>query len=94
MKSLEDRVKFLEGEYEKLYHINELLSAYIPKLTEANIKYLEGCTEYYFSLLRDVKKLRDILGTVLDDLQVHYKSHFDEVNKYFDKSKAKRHKYT
>jgi len=78
---LEDRIERLEKFYEEVYHNYELLSIYIPRLTEANIKYLEGCTEFYFQMQRDVSKLRDILGGMLDDLQIHYKAHSDEVKR-------------
>ena len=92
--NLEERIDRLEKLWEKWYQTYELLNFYVPRMTEANIRYLEGCTDYYFAMERDVSKLRDILGGILDDLQLHYKTHnLDKKKKEEYAFKRKRTRY-
>ncbi len=87
--TLEQRLKRLEEGYERLYHTNELLTIYIPKLTAILIKYFKTSENLRYDIFGDFKSLQSVLTNILDDLQVHYKEHFDEIKRRVDASKRK-----
>lgn len=87
MADLEERIDRLERLYEKLYHETELLSIYIPRLTDTLIKHFSASQKLRYEIFGDLRSLQSVLSNILEDLQVHYKSHFDETKTKVDASK-------
>lgn len=87
--TLEQRVRRLEEGYERLYHTNELLSIYIPRLTDILIKYFKTDENLRYDIFGDFKSLQSVLSNILEDLQIHYKAHSDEIKRKVDASKRK-----
>ena len=80
---LTERVEKLSDLYGDVLHTYNLLSVLVPRSADANIKFLNGCGDYYFKMRDDVAKFRDILLTTLDDLQEHFKSHsLDKIERF------------
>lgn len=73
--SLEQRVDRLEKLYQTLYHEIELLSIYIPKLTDILIGYWSTSGKHRKAVLND-------LHTIRDAIDEHFKTHYlDKKNK-------------
>jgi len=58
---LEDRVKELEELWEHDHHTIELLSIYIPKLTDILIRYWGASGRHRTAVLGDLRGIRDAL---------------------------------
>ncbi len=83
---MEERIDRLEELYEKVYHDYELLSIYIPKLTDILIRYWGATGKHREAIFGDLRGIRDAVDE-------HFKSH------YLDKKKreeyaSKRKTYT
>ncbi len=91
--TLEQRLRRLEEGYERLYHTNELLAIYLPKLTDILIKHFNASHELRQEIFGDFRSLQSVLSNILDDLQIHYKSHSDEIKRKVDASKRKANDY-
>ena len=88
-KELRERIDRLEKLYGGLYHTMELLSIYIPKLIDILVKYFGASQKLRYEIFGDFNSVQSVLRNILDDLQVHYKSH----NELFEKKKSKQYKY-
>ena len=75
MKTVEERLDFLEDEYNKLYHTDELLAIYIPKMCDFLDKYLVKSREYRYDVSKDYSNIRDLLHILDSEIQTHFKSH-------------------
>ena len=76
--TLEERVKALEELWEKDHHTIELLSIYIPRLTDILIRYWGASGKHRKAVLGDIRGIRDALDE-------HFKTH------YLDKKKRKEY---
>lgn len=83
MQTLEDRIDRLEKLYEKSYHEMELLSIYIPKLTDILIKYFNTSERHREAVMRDYL---NVVGHIND-----LRKKFDEFEK--PASRKKVYKY-
>lgn len=90
---LEERIERLEKLYEGIYHDYELLAIYIPRLTDILIKYFQTGNSLRYDIFGDFNSLQSVLTNILDDLQIHYKAHSDEVKRKVDASKRKTNRY-
>jgi len=72
----EQRIDKLEKLYETLYHEMELLSIYIPRLTDILIGYWSTSGKHRGAVLTDIRTIRDAIDE-------HFKTH------YLDKKKGK-----
>lgn len=85
--NLEERIDRLEKLYEKAYHDYELLSIYLPKLTNILIRYWEASGKHREVVLGDIRGIRDAVDE-------HFKSHYlDKKKKEEYASKRKRYTY-
>ena len=73
--TLEERIERLESLYEKVYHENELLSMYIPRLTNILTKYFGESGKHRYAIMRDFEFTRDVVRMIDTDMQDHFKSH-------------------
>lgn len=71
----EERLDRLEKLYEKLYHESELLSMYIPRLTDILIRYWNASDRHRGEVLGDLRNLRDVL-------KQHINTHLDKKGSY------------
>ena len=77
----EERLDRLEKMFERIYHENELLSIYIPKLMDVFIRYWGKENEHRESIRRDLVTLHGFSATTDDDvtdLKKGYHSHSDK----------------
>lgn len=76
--NLEERIDRLEKLYEESYHTIELLSIYIPKLTDILIKYWGASGKHREAIFGDLRGIRDAVDE-------HFKTH------YLDKKKREEY---
>ena len=91
---LEERVEFLEKEYNRLYHTDEMLSILVPRLADTIAKYLKLTHQYHNEVLRDLKNFRSYIELLDEDLREHFKSHYLDKKKregYASKQKTDRY---
>ena len=79
----------LEDRVERLEHTTELLAMYIPRLTENLQKHYSLSNRLREEIFGDFRTLQSVLSNILDDLQVHYKSHSEEIKRKVDASKRR-----
>ncbi len=87
----QERIERLEKLYEGLYQEIELLSIYIPKLTDILIKYFSASGKLRYEIFGDFNSIQSVLKNILDDLQGHYKDHFSEIKKKVSEPRKGRH---
>ena len=80
--TLEDRIKALEELWEHDHHTIELLSIYIPRLTDILIRYWGASGKHREAVLGDIRGIRDAIDE-------HFKSHYLDKKKERDASKQK-----
>ena len=71
---LEERVKALEELWEHDHHTIELLSIYIPKLTDILIRYWGASGKHRSAVLGDIRGIRDAQQWLLDKEKERYAS--------------------
>ncbi len=70
------RVEFLEKEYERLYHTDELLAILIPRLTKIINKWWDTSFRWVDDVHGDLRGLKSFLESMDKDIKEHYKSHY------------------
>ena len=85
MKTIEERLEWLEEHHEKLYHTYELLAIHVPRMCDILDKYFSVSGQYRYELSQELNGIRDFIRLVDKDMQQHYKSHVDKRNKYYNK---------
>jgi len=78
MRTTEERLDFLEREYERLYHQNELLSIYIPQMCD---KY-EDFVRRFWAIVNTNEDLKHLFKCLYEqqerEQQEHFKTHSKE----------------
>ena len=77
-ENYEQRIDRLERLYETLYHEMELLSIYIPRLTDVLIGYWTTSGKHRKAVLND-------LHTIRDAIDEHFKTHYLDKKRRDDK---------
>ena len=77
----EERLDRLEKMFERIYHENELLSLYIPKLMDVLIRYWGKQNEHRGSVRRDLITLHGFLSAIDDDVTGLLKGHHSHTDK-------------
>jgi len=75
MKTVEQRLEWLEKQHERLYHTQELLSIHVPRMCDILDKYFSVSGQYRYELKQELNGIRDFVRLVDKDMQLHYKSH-------------------
>lgn len=81
----EERIDRLEKLYDHLYRETELLTIYIPRLTDILIKYWGASGNHRDAVLGDIRGIRDAIDE-------HFKTHYidkKQKEKYASKRKSK-----
>lgn len=81
----EERIDRLEKLYDHLYRETELLTIYIPRLTDILIKYWGASGNHRDAVLGDIRGIRDAIDE-------HFKTHYIDKKKkeeYASKRKPK-----
>ena len=88
--NLEERIARLEKLYEKVYHDYELLSIYIPKLTDILNRYWGASGRHREAVRNDIHVFIEFLKEVDHTLQQYMKHHEAQ---HITASKKKRDTY-
>jgi len=91
--TIEERIDRLEELYEKIYHTNELLSIYIPRLTNILINASKQRYTYNDYLRSVMKVLSGELDAYNKELREHFQSHYIDKKKRIEYASKRRHKY-
>ena len=75
MRTVEQRLEWLEKQHERLYHTHELLSIHIPRMCDILDKYFSVSGQYRYELKQELDGIRDFVRLVDKDFQRHYKAH-------------------
>uniref|UniRef100_A0A6M3LE39 Uncharacterized protein n=1 Tax=viral metagenome TaxID=1070528 RepID=A0A6M3LE39_9ZZZZ len=81
MKTVEERLEWLEKQHERLYSTYELLSIHIPRMCDFWEKYFSVSGQYRYELKQELNGIRDFVRLVDKDMQLHYKVHSGKKNK-------------
>ncbi len=77
-KTLEERIERLEKLYDKMYHTNELLSIYVPRLADIMQRFWPAFDRWRLALTGDAKYTRALVKDLTEKKgknkrHVHYK---------------------
>ena len=89
-KTIEERIDWLEKEYERLYHTDELLAIYIPQLAEILIRYWSVSGKHQEAVLNDIRSMRDLTKLINQELKEHFKSHYLDKKEILEKRSLKK----